>query len=166
MNREQRRAQLKQLGKKFNGIDVTRGTIEIPIGNNSENLTVDLMNYDTIYYLSEIADKFSNLEEYYKDDFDNIDSIENKSRKSMALIKLYKKIIDDFTVSVDKIFGDDATKKIFGNNAPMPQAIAEFIEDLSPVLTAISTMMNSETNSINNTSSNFNKYSGDRLGNV
>ena len=57
MNREQRRAQLKQLGKKFSGIDVTKGTLDIPIGNG-DFVTLDLMSFDTIYYFSEMMEKF------------------------------------------------------------------------------------------------------------
>lgn len=170
MNREQRRAQLKQLGKKFNGLDITKGTLDIPISDSSETLTLDLMNFDTIFYLTEMADKFSNLQEYYKEDFEEVDSIQDKTKKSLALVRLYKKVINDFVFYVDNVFGDGATKKIFGNTAPMPQTIAEFIEDLSPVVQAISSVMSSETenSSVSSilSSSNAVKYSGDRLGNV
>lgn len=56
LNREQRRAQLKQLGKKFSGIDVTKGTLDIPIKDSDEKLVLDLMNFDTVYYLSEMCE--------------------------------------------------------------------------------------------------------------
>ena len=141
LNREQRRAQLRQLGKKFSGIDITKGTLDIPISGSDEIITLDLMNFDTIYYLSEMSEKFSDLQSSYAEDFDVIDNIKDNSKKSFALIKVYKKVIDDFTYYVDKVFGDGATLKIFGNEAPMPQVIGEFIEDLAPVMQAISTMI-------------------------
>lgn len=170
MNREQRRAQIKQLGKKFSGIDITKGTLDIPIGNG-DKVTLDLMSFDTIYYFSEMIEKFTDLQSAYGEDFTAIDSIKDKSKRSFALVRVYKKIIDDFTYSVDKVFGVGATKRIFGNEAPMPQGIGEFMEDLSPILQAISTLLTNESSSISNaqsvlSSSNLTKYSGDRLGNV
>ena len=169
MNREQRRAQLKQLGKKFSGIDVTKGTLDIPISDSDEVITLDLMNFDTIYYLSEMSEKFSDLQSSYAEDFNAIDNIKDNSKKSMALIRLYKKVVDDFAYYVDKVFGEGATLKIFGNEAPMPQVIGEFIEDLSPVLQAISAMVTDDNDasvpSVLSSAINT-KYSGDKLGNV
>lgn len=170
MNREQRRAQIKQLSKKFNGIDITKGTLDIPIGDG-DKVTLDLMSFDTIYYLSEMVEKFTDLQSSYAEDFTAIDSIKDKSKKSFAIVRVYKKIIDDFVYYVDKVFGVGATKRIFGNEAPMPQGIGEFIEDLSPILQAVSTLLTNENNDISNvqsvlSSSNVTKYSGDRLGNV
>lgn len=169
MNREQRRAQLKQLSKKFSGIDVTKGTLDIPIKGSDDSITLDMMNFDTIYYLMELSEKFSDIQSSYSEDFDSIDKIEDNSKKSMALIRLYKKVIDDFTIYIDKVFGEGATLKIFGNEAPMPQVIGEFIEDLSPVLQAISVMINDDNDtpvpSVLSSAINT-KYSGDKLGNV
>lgn len=170
LSREQRRAQLKQLGKKFNGLDITKGTLDIPITGSENKITLDLMNFDTIYYLMELSEKFSDIQGTYSEDFDSIDKIEDNVKKSMALVRLYKKVIDDFTFYIDKVFGEGATLKIFGNEAPMPQVIGEFIEDLAPVLQAVSTMVTSDANntsvqSVLSSSINT-KYSGDRLGNV
>lgn len=169
MNREQRRAQLKQLGKKFSGIDITKGTLDIPISGSDEVIKLDLMNFDTIYYLSEMSEKFSDLQSSYAEDFNAIDNIKDNSKKSMALIRLYKKVVDDFTLYIDKIFGEGATLKIFGNEAPMPQVIGEFIEDLSPVLQAVSAMITDDNDapvpSVLSSAVNT-KYSGDKLGNV
>lgn len=169
MNREQRRAQLKQLSKKFNGIDITKGTIDIPIKDSDDSITLDMMNFDTIYYLMELSEKFSDIQVSYSEDFDSIDKIEDNSKKSMALIRLYKKVVDDFAFYIDKVFGEGATLKIFGNEAPMPQVIGEFIEDLSPVLQAVSTMITADNDasvpSVLSSAVNT-KYSGDRLGNV
>lgn len=170
MNREQRRAQIKQLSKKFNGIDITKGTLDIPIGDG-DKVTLDLMSFDTIYYLSEMVEKFTDLQSSYAEDFTAIDSIKDKSKKSFAIVRVYKKIIDDFVYYIDKVFGVGATKRIFGNEAPMPQGIGEFIEDLSPILQAVSTLLTNENNGISNVQSvlspsNVTKYSGDRLGNV
>ena len=152
-------------------IPITKGTLDIPISGSDEVIKLDLMNFDTIYYLSEMSEKFSDLQSSYAEDFNAIDNITDNTKKSIALIRVYKKVIDDFTYYVDKVFGDGATKLIFGNEAPMPQAIGEFIEDLSPVMQAVSTLVKSEASDNSNvqsilSSSNVTKYSGDRLGNV
>ena len=82
MNREQRRAQLKQLGKKFSGIDVTKGTLDIPVGN-SEKVTLDLMNFDTIYYLSEMSEK-------RKKNGENMPIVADKNTINAAFCKILK----------------------------------------------------------------------------
>lgn len=169
MNREQRRAQLKQLGKKFSGIDITKGTLDIPIIDSNEKITIDLLDFNTIYYLTELADKFSDIQSSYSESFDSIDAIEDESKRSVALVRLYKKVIDDFTFYIDKVFGNGATIKIFGNSTPMPQTIGEFIEDLTPVLNAVSSLNNADTNgSVQSSLSSAvnSKYYGDRSGNV
>lgn len=141
MNREMRRAQLKNLSKKFPGFDISRGILDLPIKNSSETVTVDLMNFDTIYYLSEMSARFTNTRAFYKDDFAKIEDAPEDA-KSFLTIRLYKKIITEFTDYVDKIFGEDATKRIFGNKAPMPQAIGEFIQSINPILEALPAFMN------------------------
>lgn len=137
LNREQRRAQLKQLSKKFSGIDITRGTIEVPIKGCDEPLTIDTNNFDTIYQLAEMCDKFINLKSAYKEEYNEVESMQDKHGKAMAMIKLYRRIIQDFTTHVDAIFGDGTTKRVFGNEAPMPTSIAEFIEDISPIASVL-----------------------------
>lgn len=137
LNREQRRAQLKQLSKKFSGIDITRGTVDVPIKGCDEPLVIDTNNFDTVYHLAEMCDKFMNLKESYKEEYEAVESVQDSHSKAMAMIKLYRSIIKDFTSYTDAIFGEGATKRIFGNEAPMPTSIAEFIEDISPIASVL-----------------------------
>lgn len=170
MNREQRRAQLKGLSKKFDGFDLTTGVLEIPIKGSDETVTMDVLDYDSLYNLVMMSERFANINEVYKEDFVRIDSIENTTKKQIELFKLYRVIIRDFLESIDGIFGIGASNKIFGGRVPMPQLIGEFLEDLTPVVQVAASMLQEETgNDLNKfgvaTSSNTSKYSADRMGN-
>lgn len=149
LNREQRRAQLKKLSKKVPGIDITKGTIDIPIKGKNDKLTLDLMNFDTIYHFSEMCDKFSDVKAAYPVEYADVEEEKDENKKRIKLVRLVKRIITDFTVHVDAVFGDGATIKVFGNTAPVPQTIGEFIEDMSQVLTSLSSLMSSELESGN-----------------
>lgn len=162
MNREQRRAQLKDLSKKFSGFNITRGVVDIPVGDGA-SVKLDTMNYDTIYYLSELVDRFGHIEETYADEFKEIDSV-NESRKQFATVKLYKKIITEFCETVEKIFGEGSVILLFGNTAPMPQAIAEFLEDLAPIISLLPRFV--ETDVKSSPVALQGGYSSEREGNV
>lgn len=164
MNREQRRAQLKALGSRFKGFDMTSGVLEVPIRGKEETLKIDMMDYNVIYNLVELSEKFSNIEEAYEEEFTHIDSIKEDMKKATALFKIYKVIIDDFVDYVDKTFGDGSAKLIFGGRAPMPQLIMEFLEDLTPIIQTAISIMNSEVETM--TTSKVSKYSASREGNV
>lgn len=182
MGREEKRAAMRRLNKKFTGIDITKGVLEVPVTGREEPLKVDINNFDTILHLSDMCDKFSDIEKAYPEESEAIEAIKQERdaaaeaiqrdidnartdaeeadlrRKKRAVISefdnkcvrhmmaMYKKLITDFTVHVDAIFGEGATLKIFGNTSPMPQAIGEFIEDIGPVVEAMVTMLNPEAN--------------------
>lgn len=163
MNREQRRAQLKDLSKKFTGFNITSGVVDIPVGTDGTKLQFDTMNYDTIYYLSELVDKFSHIEETYADDFKKVEEAD-ESRRQFATVKLYKKIITDFCEVVEHIFGEGSVVILFGNTAPMPQVIAEFLEDLAPIVAVLPRF--AETDTKTSPVALPGGYSSEREGNV
>lgn len=180
MGRAERRAAIRKLNKKFNGIDVTKGVLEVPVVGSDEPLRVDVNNFDTLLHLSEMCDKFSDIESAYPEESAAIQALKDEGKKAADevqkeidsartdeeeaelrkkkravmsdyenksvrhMMRLYKKLIDDFTVHVDAVFGDGATLKIFGNKAPMPNVIAEFIEDIGPVVEAMVTVLHPE----------------------
>lgn len=180
MGRAETRAKIQKLNKRFTGIHVTKGNLEVPVDGYDEPLLVDINNFDTIYHLSEMCDKFSDIDGSYPEETAAAKALEDEKAKVVAefkeklkvatddeeeaeirsqlrvavndydnkivrhSIRLYKKVISDFTIHVDAVFGDGATMKIFGNKSPMPNSIAEFIEDISPVVEALSMMFKDE----------------------
>lgn len=133
MNREQRRAALRQ-ASKIKGFDITKGTLEVSIANSDEKLVVDVMDADVMFSFHDMYMKFSHLEETYKDEYtaafaDNADP--------NGKILLMRKIIYDFSEAIDNIFGKDACEKIFGHKHPQLVQIKEFIEDFAPIAKAI-----------------------------
>ena len=77
MNREQRRAMLKNVNKKFTGFDLTAGTLKIPVKVNVEQkdeLQLNLNDYNTFSALYNMYLMFTNIEENYKKLFDEADN--------------------------------------------------------------------------------------------
>lgn len=133
MNREQRRAALKQ-ANKIKGFDITKGTLKVDVAGSDDPLEVDVMDFAVTSALYELYEKFSNIEKSYEEDYKA--AFSNEENVS-ARFNLMKKIIMDFSSSVDTIFGEGACLKIFGHRYPQIVQIAEFIEDFKPVAAAI-----------------------------
>lgn len=133
MNREQRRAALKQAGK-IKGFDITKGVLEIDIANSDEKLTVDVMDFGVTSALYDLYHKFSNMQETYKEDYEVAFGEEKNIDAKFALMK---KIVMDFSEAVEAIFGEGACTKLFGHKYPQVVQIAEFVEDFKPVAAAI-----------------------------
>ena len=133
MNREQRRAALKQ-ANKIKGFDITKGTLKVDVAGSDDQLEVDVMDFGVTSALYELYERFSNIEKSYEEDYKAAFSDEDNVS---ARFNLMKKIIMDFSSSVDTIFGEGACLKIFGHKYPQVIQIAEFIEDFKPVAAAI-----------------------------
>ena len=56
----------------------------------------------------------------------------------------YKTIIKDFTASIDELFGEGASYKIFGVKTPMPSALVEFLDGLQPIIELSSQIIGEE----------------------
>lgn len=134
MNREQRRAALRQ-ASKIKGFDITKGTLEVSIANSDEKLVVDVMDAGVMFAFHDMYHKFSHLEETYKDEYEK--AFANNDDSLDAKFMLMRKIITDFSEAVDNIFGEDSCKKLFGHKYPQLVQIKEFIEDFGPVARAI-----------------------------
>lgn len=175
LNREQRRAQLKQLNKKFKGFDITSGVLEIPIKGKEETLKLDVMDFDVIFYLTEMCNNFKNMDEVYKEDFERANNAPDNSTKAFETMRVYKKVINDFGECIDNAFGEGTMLRIFDKRTPVPELLGEFIEDLMPIVQVLASYhmvenggQNGENQSIQSvlSSSNVTKYSGDRFGNA
>lgn len=147
MNREQRRAMLKNVNKKFTGFDLTDGTLKIPVkvnGEQKDELQLNLNDYNTFSALYNMYLMFTNLEDTYKELFDEADNAPTQMEKVKKTMQAYKTIINDFTKSIDELFGDDASLKIFGVKTPMPSALVDFLDGLQPVLELASQIIGEE----------------------
>lgn len=134
MNREQRRAAMKQAGK-IKGFDISKGTLEVDIKDSDEKLVVDVMDFGVTDAIHDLYMKFNNLEESYKDEYEK--AFKSGINDTEAKYQLMKKIIVDFSTAVDNIFGEGACIKLFGHKYPQLVQIAEFNEDFAPVALAI-----------------------------
>ena len=147
MNREQRRAMLKNVNKKFTGFDLTDGTLRIPVkvnGVQKDELQLNLNDYNTFSALYNMYLMFTNIEGSYKDLFDEADNAPTQMDKVKKTMQAYQTIINDFTNAVDKLFGDGASFKIFGVKTPMPSALVDFLDGLQPVLELASQIIGEE----------------------
>ena len=147
MNREQRRAMLKNVNKKFTGFDLTDGTLKIPVkvdGEQKDELHLNLNDYNTFSALYNMYLMFTNIEENYKELFDEADNATTQMDKVKKTMQAYQTIINDFTKSIDELFGEDASFKIFGVKTPMPSALVDFLDGLQPVLELASQIIGEE----------------------
>lgn len=147
MNREQRRAMLKNVNKKFTGFDLTDGTLKIPVkvnGEQKDELHLNLNDYNTFSALYNMYLMFTNIEENYKELFDEADNAPTQMDKVKKTMQAYQTIINDFTNAVDELFGDGASFKIFGVKTPMPSALVDFLDGLQPVLELASQVIGEE----------------------
>lgn len=134
MNREQRRAALRQTGR-IKGFDITQGTLEVNIKNSDEPLVVDVMDFGVTDAIYSLYKKFSNMEEAYKEHYEK--AFNEDVNSVDAKYNLMKAIITDFSTAVEGIFGEGSCVKIFGHKYPQVVQIAEFIEDFKPIAIAI-----------------------------
>lgn len=147
MNREQRRAMLKNVNKKFTGFDLTDGTLKIPVkvdGEQKDELHLNLNDYDTFSALYNMYLMFTNIEENYKELFDEADNAPTQMDKVKKTRQAYQTIIKDFVKSVDELFGEGASFRIFGVKTPMPSALVDFLDGLQPVLELASQIIGEE----------------------
>lgn len=147
MNREQRRAMLKNVNKKFTGFDLTDGTLKIPVkvdGEKKDELQLNLNDYNTFSALYNMYLMFTNIEDNYKELFDEADNAPTQMDKVKKTMQAYQTIISDFTKSVDDLFGEGASFKIFGVKTPMPSALVDFLDGLQPVLELASQIIGEE----------------------
>lgn len=147
MNREQRRAMLKNVNKKFTGFDLTDGTLKIPVkvdGEQKDELNLNLNDYNTFSALYNMYLMFTNIEDTYKELFDEADNAPTQMEKVKKTMKAYQTIINDFTNAIDELFGDGASFKIFGVKTPMPSALVDFLDGLQPVLELASQIIGEE----------------------
>ena len=147
MNREQRRAMLKNVNKKFTGFDLTDGTLKIPVkvnGEQKDELHLNLNDYNTFSALYNMYFMFTNIEENYKELFDEADNAPTQMDKVKKTMQAYQTIINDFTNAADELFGDGASFKIFGVKTPMPSALVDFLDGLQPVLELASQIIGEE----------------------
>ena len=103
MNREQRRAMLKNVNKKFTGFDLTDGTLKIPVkvdGEQKDELQLNLNDYNTFSALYNMYLMFTNIEENYKELFDEADNAPTQMDKVKKTMQAYKTIINDFTNAI------------------------------------------------------------------
>ena len=147
MNREQRRAMLKNVNKKFTGFDLTDGTLKIPVkvnGVQKDELHLNLNDYNTFSALYNMYLMFTNIENAYKDLFDDADNAPTYMDKVKKTMQAYQTIINDFTNAIDNLFGEGASFKIFGVKTPMPSALVDFLDGLQPVLELASQVIDEE----------------------
>lgn len=144
LNREQRRAQLKALNKKFQGIDIERETLTVPIKGSKETLKVDLTNFKVLYHMNKMCQLFGHIEELYPEEYAAAVSKTNESDKVSALLDLYDHVIYDFAGHVDIVFGEGAMEKIFGHRFPMARSVIDFSASIKDVAQAITVLMGSD----------------------
>lgn len=169
MNREQRRAQLKGLNKQFKGFNITDGVLVIPV-EGKEPVELNVNDFETVYALVNMVTDFNNITVTYAEELEKANNAGNDLDKTNIVMGVYLKVLGNFKEQMETIFGVGAVQHIFGVRTPMPAAIAEFIEDLTPVINLIGATQKLDTVTTPQTASSntihLADYNENRSGNV
>ena len=129
MNRN-RRIKKSKFNVNNNGYNGEKDTFEIGIVNSDEKLVIDITNSDIVNNIEQFYEKFSNIHQRYKEDCQKVSD-------TTSNFQLTKKIVYDFSDSVENIWGEGSCIKLFGHRYPNPAQIEEFMEQLEPLVPKI-----------------------------
>ena len=110
----------------MNKIRVSSG-IQIEVNDAGETITINTDDQNFIQKFYGLVEKLEEIKQKVKN--------ENLSGKSKHdSLEFIIEQIRDIMKSVDDLFGEDACRKIFGDVVPSPFLIAEFFEQMIPII--------------------------------
>lgn len=175
LNREQRRAYLKNLGKKFPGFTITDGVVNVNIndedGKKRDTVQMDLNNFKTVTHLIRMCAVFESAKETYAEEYTAVEAATSKLQQMILMGEIYEKLVAEVVGHVDAIFGEGSAVKIFGNDSPMPVVVTSFVSDFMPLAKEMAAYMNPSAGVDNVTTavkkaSKRSKKAADRQGDV
>lgn len=141
MNREQRRAQFKEMQKRVRGYEKEGGIIHLPInGSNGDViLDIDTNDFDVAYKFVAMCQKYENLDGVLKEKVNKLEDYEDSEISSaFYVMQIMRELFLDIRNNVDEVLGEGTGDKVWGKDKiPTFSAISDFFETLYPVLSII-----------------------------
>ena len=108
----------------MNKIRVQSG-IRVEVNDEGEFI---IINIDDQNFISRFYGIIEKLEDVKK----KVNS--HKSKDTRENLEFYIEQIKEIMVSIDELFGEESCRKIFGDIVPSPVLIADFFEQITPVV--------------------------------
>lgn len=139
MNREQRRAQFREMQKKVRGFEKEGGVIHLPIKGSNDTVTLDIDtdDFDVAFKFVSMCKKYENLDVVLKE---KVANFQDKDEVSLAFfaMQVMRELFLDIRNNIDEVFGEGTGDKVWGKGkVPTFSAIADFFETVYPVLSII-----------------------------
>ncbi len=142
------------------GIRVNTGIKRIEVNDSGDYITLSLSDnafikrfYSLYGNIQKKADDYTKRENAIREKYMGE---ENQNAILGETLALYSAAGDDMAAEVDKLFGEDTCKKVFGDIAPGFDLFLDFFEQLTPYLQEFS----------RERAQRMSKYSADRIGNA
>lgn len=107
-------------------IRVSKG-IEVEVNDNGDTITMNVESAEFVNEFYALLDKFENLADKARSD-------EYKAMDTREKLTVIVQGTKDVLASIDSIFGDGASRKIFGDATPSLYIIADYFEKITPII--------------------------------
>lgn len=115
--------------KKNPGIDGTiriKSGLRISVNDAGDEIFIPVENTQFIEDFYKMLDKFSEINKNIKTKTTGLENAE--------MVKPVEEEIKSIMEELDRVFGDGCCQKVFGNIVPTPYVIADFFDQLLPIL--------------------------------
>lgn len=107
-------------------IRVNRG-IEIGVNDNGDSIFIDAENMEWVRKYDELIENTTAIA-------DRLDAVDSKNMTDVEQLDVVIEAMREIMAEIDKMFGENTCKKVFGDIVPMPTAVVEFFDLLSPII--------------------------------
>jgi hypothetical protein len=105
---------------------------KIEVNDKGEYIELNFNDRSFPHRFFELIKSFESKEKEFMDRAKKIEILEEKDEKTKASLELDKEIHYFLLKEVDKVFGNDTCKKVFGDIIPSAECYKEFFEALMP----------------------------------
>lgn len=100
--------------------------VEIGVNDNGDTIVLNFDDCSFIDNFFQIAESLDKASEYFNGSFEQLEDREKicGTREKMQ----------EISEEIDRLFGEGCCKKVFGNIVPSPYLVAEFFEQLLPII--------------------------------
>lgn len=104
-----------------------QSSIEIEVNDAGETIVlfVDDPNF---------ADRFYGLAELFEKQKAEIESPSIKGLPERERLQVYIQKMETVKVEINNVFGEECCRKVFGNMCPSPLLVADFLDQISPII--------------------------------
>ncbi len=116
----------KKSNMELDGSIHIKSSLRISVNDAGDVILIPIEDTQFIEDFFNMLEVFSEANEKIRSKASNLEGVEQ--------VKPIKEEIKGMMAELDRIFGEESCKKIFGNIIPTPYAMAEFLDQMVPIL--------------------------------